>query len=128
LKPVGFVYFSQALPGILVMAEAKEYAVIKSGGQQFRVSPGSRISIQKLEGEPGSEITFSEVIMHSAGGDKGAKFGTPLLSGAKVTGKITAQMKAPKVIIYKKTRRKGYTKKQGHRQNLTRVLIESISA
>ena len=109
------------------MAEVKEYAVIKSGGQQFRVSPGSRISIQKHEGEAGSEIIFSEVIMHSTGAENGTKIGTPLLSGAKVKGKIVAQMKAPKVIIYKKTRRTGYTKKQGHRQNLTRVLIESIS-
>ncbi|MBN8550150.1 MAG: 50S ribosomal protein L21 [Deltaproteobacteria bacterium] len=110
------------------MAEAKAYAVIKSGGQQFRVSPGSRISIQKFEGEPGSEIVFSEVMMHSAGGEQAPKIGTPLLSGVKVTGKVVAQEKGPKVLIYKKTRRTGYTKKQGHRQNLTRVLIESISA
>jgi large subunit ribosomal protein L21 len=110
------------------MAEAKEYAVIKSGNQQFRVSPGSRISVQKIEGDAGSAVTFSEVVMVSAGGEQSIKLGTPLVSGAKVTGKIVAQQKAPKVIIYKKRRRTGYTKKQGHRQNLTRVLIESISA
>ncbi len=110
------------------MAESNTYAVIKSGAQQFRVSPGTRISVQKLDGEAGSAITFSEVVMVNAGGEAGLKIGTPFVAGAKVTGKIERQMKAPKVIIYKKTRRTGYTKKQGHRQNLTRVLIESISA
>src|SRR5690606_3060691 len=110
------------------MAETKTYAVIKSGTQQFRVSPGSRISVQKLEGDAGSEVTFSNVVLVNTGGDQGLKVGTPFVSGAKVTGKIVAQQKAPKVIIYKKTRRTGYTKKQGHRQALTRVLIENISA
>lgn len=109
------------------MAENKTYAVIKSGNQQFRVSPGSRISVQKIEGEPGSAVTFSDVVMVS-NGDNNLKFGTPMVSGASVVGKIVAQDKAAKVIIYKKRRRTGYTKKQGHRQNLTRVLIESISA
>lgn len=104
------------------------YAVIKSGTQQFRVAPGTRISVQKLDGEPGSSVTFSNVVLVNSGGDQGVKVGNPFISGASVTGKILRQMKAPKVIIYKKTRRTGYTKKQGHRQNLTRVLIESISA
>lgn len=110
------------------MAENTTYAVIKSGNQQFKVSAGTRISVQKIEGEPGTEVTFSDVMLVNAGGDSGLKIGAPYISGAKVTGKIVAQQRAPKVLIYKKTRRTGYTKKQGHRQQLTRVLIENISA
>ena len=110
------------------MAESNTYAVIKSGAQQFRVAPGTRISVQKLDGEAGSTVTFSEVVMVNTGSEGDVKVGAPFVSGATVTGTIVRQMRAPKVIIYKKRRRTGYTKKQGHRQNLTRVLIESISA
>jgi large subunit ribosomal protein L21 len=105
---------------------SQAYAVIKTGGKQYKVSNGSKILIEKLEGDVGSAVTFSEVLLTSNGTETGIKIGAPLLKGAQVTGKILAQKRAPKVLIYKKNRRTGYTKKQGHRQNLTHVLIENV--
>ena len=103
------------------------YAVIKTGGKQYKVSNGSKISVELLEGEPGSNITFSEVLLASDGSETGVKVGAPFLAKAAVTGVILGHKRAPKIIIYKKRRRTGYTKKQGHRQQLTQVLIENIS-
>lgn len=105
------------------------YAVIRTGGKQYRVTQGSKIKVEKLEGAPGDKISFAEVLMVGAEGEGAAAvIGTPLVGGAKVSGKIIAQSKNEKIIIFKKSRRSGYDKKQGHRQNVTLVEIDSISA
>lgn len=98
-------------------------AVIQTGGKQYLVSKGDRIAIEKLEGENGKDITFDKVLMIN--GDK-VQVGTPYVSGASVLGKILGQKKGKKVTIYKYKRRKGYHKKQGHRQNHTHVEITDI--
>jgi len=102
-----------------------DYAVIRSGGKQYRVAPGQRVSVEKLEGDVGQTITFSDVLLAKSGQGE-PNVGAPLISGFTVTGKIVAQDRDKKVVIYKKRRRKGYTKKQGHRQSRTRVVIETI--
>ncbi|MBX7145495.1 MAG: 50S ribosomal protein L21 [Oligoflexia bacterium] len=108
------------------MTDSVTYAVIKTGGKQYKVSVGSRILVEKLPGEVGSGVTFGEVLLVQAG-ESSPKIGTPIIKGASVTGKILAQTRAKKVRIYKKNRRTGYTKRQGHRQDLTQVLIENIA-
>ncbi len=100
------------------------YAIIRSGGKQFRVSPGDTIAVQKVSGEPGDKVTFSDVVFHADG--KTVQTGFPLIEGATVTAKVVEQFKADKVIAFKYKRRKGYHRTVGHRQQLTRVKIESI--
>lgn len=104
----------------------KEYAVIRTGGKQYRVSPGSKIVIEKIEGESGQAVTFAEVLLLGAG--ESIKVGTPHITGASVTGKILCQDKDKKLIAFKKKRRKGYTNKKGFRRSITRVQIEAINA
>ncbi|MBZ0117884.1 MAG: 50S ribosomal protein L21 [Sandaracinaceae bacterium] len=101
------------------------YAVIRTGGKQYRVAQGDRIRVEKLAGDVGSEIAFDEVLM--LGGDKVA-VGTPLVSGAKVTAKIVAQDRAKKVIVFKYRRRKNYRRKNGHRQPYTELQITGVTA
>jgi large subunit ribosomal protein L21 len=101
------------------------YAVIKTGGKQYRVAQGDRLRVEKLPGDVGSEVTFDEILM--VGGDKVA-IGTPLVSGASVKAKIVAQDRAKKIIIFKYRRRKNYRRKQGHRQPFTELLITGVSA
>ena len=100
------------------------YAVVKTGGKQVRVSPGQAVRVEKLAGQVGDAIEFGEVLM--VGGEGDPQVGTPLVDGAKVTGTITAQDRGPKITIFKMKRRKGYRRKQGHRQSYTSVRIESI--
>lgn len=102
------------------------YAVIKTGGKQYRVSEGDCISIEKLEVESGSTVTFSEVLLVSKDGD--LRIGKPFVADAKVTGEVLAQDKGPKITIFKHKRRKGFRKKTGHRQPLTSLKIKEISA
>jgi large subunit ribosomal protein L21 len=102
------------------------YAVIKTGGQQFRVEKGDKLSIQKLEVEAGKTITLDEIMMINDG--KTAKVGTPLVSGAKVTAKIVEQYRDEKVVIFKKKRRQNYRRTRGHRQHLTLIEITDIKA
>ena len=90
------------------------YAVIKTGGKQYRVQPGDLLVVEKLEGEPGAEIKFDTVLM--VGDDKGATLGEPLLKGAAVTATLIETRKGEKVKIFKKTRRQGYRRTRGHRQ------------
>jgi large subunit ribosomal protein L21 len=97
------------------------FAVIRTGGKQYRVAPGDVLEIDRLPGEAGASITFSEVLMATG------KVGAPLLSGASVAAEIVAQDRAPKVVAFKKKRRKNTHKKHGHRQLLTRVKITDIS-
>ncbi len=106
------------------------YAIISSGGKQFKVKAGSKIKVEKLEADVGSTVTIQEVLL--AGTEDGTDsaqihVGTPLLKGAKVTAKVLAHDLEKKVIIFKKIRRTGYMKKQGHRQELTHLMIESVS-
>jgi large subunit ribosomal protein L21 len=102
------------------------YAIVKTGGQQFRVTKGDKLSIQKLDAEAGKSITLDEVLMINDG--KTAKVGTPLVSGAKVTAKVVEQYRDEKVVIFKKKRRQNYRRTKGHRQHLTLVEITDIKA
>lgn len=101
------------------------YAVIKTGGKQHKVSQGDVISIEKIGGSKGETVVFDEVLMVSSGED--VKVGTPFLEGARVEGEIIDQMKADKINVFKMKRRKGFKKKTGHRQKLTRMKIKEIS-
>ena len=100
------------------------YAVIKTGGKQYRVAKNDVIKIERLDGEAGSEIVFSEVLM--LGGDNPV-VGAPRVAGASVTGTVLEQAKGDKVIIFKKRRRKNYRRRNGHRQLLTVVRIADIA-
>ena len=101
------------------------YAIIKTGGRQFRVAEGDTIDVDVLEVEPGKIATFSDVLMF-ADGDNVTQ-GDPLISGAKVTGEVLEQRKDKKVVAFKYKRRKGYHRTVGHRRKLTRVKIKSIN-
>ena len=101
------------------------YAVIRTGGKQYRVSEGDVLRIEKLAGDVGNAISFDEVLL--VGGDK-VTVGKPLVTGAKVAAQITAQEKAKKVIVFKMRRRKNYRRKNGHRQQYTEVKITGITA
>ena len=101
------------------------YAVIKTGGKQHKVSQGDEISIEKINGSKGETVVFDEVLMVSSGED--VKVGTPFLEGARVEGEIIDQTKARKINVFKMKRRKGFKKKTGHRQKLTRMKIKEIS-
>ena len=101
------------------------YAVIKTGGKQHKVSQGDVISIEKIDGSKGETVVFDEVLMVSSGED--VKVGTPFLKGARVEGEIIDQTKADKINVFKMKGRKGFKKKTGHRQKLTRMKIKEIS-
>ena len=101
------------------------YAVIRTGGKQYRVHEGDRIRVEKLPGDVGTSIDFTDILM--IGGEKVA-VGTPTVKGAKVSAEITAQDKTKKVIVFKMRRRKGYRRKNGHRQPYTELKITGISA
>ena len=100
------------------------YAVIKTGGKQYRVAPGDELKVEKLTGDVGEEVFFDHVLLAS----DGEKFhvGRPYLDSSKVRGRITRQGKGKKVIVFKYKRRKGYRKTRGHRQDFTLVRIENI--
>lgn len=102
------------------------YAVIATGGKQYRVEQGETIEVEKLAVEPGANIEFGEVLL-VADGDN-VRIGAPHVSGAKVVAEVIDEKKGPKLIIYKYRRRKGYRRKTGHRQTYTRLKITSISA
>ena len=101
------------------------YAVIKTGGKQYRVAQGDRLRVEKLAGNVGDTVTLGEVLLVGAG--DGVKVGTPTVSGAKVEAKIVAQDRGPKVIIFKFRRRKNYRRKTGHRQPFTALEITGIN-
>ncbi len=101
------------------------YAVIKTGGKQYKVSAGDLLKVEKLDGAVGDTIELNEVLM--VGGEE-VKIGTPLLPNAKVTAQIVEQGKDKKILVFKSKRRKNYRKKYGHRQPLTRLKITNIEA
>ena len=101
------------------------YAIIRTGGKQFRVEPGTRLRVPALPGDAGTSIEFNDVLLGSDG--KGVRAGVPTLSGAKVTGEIVKQGKDDKIVVFKFKRRKNYARKQGHRQKFTEVRIDKIT-
>jgi large subunit ribosomal protein L21 len=109
--------------------QAKEFAIVRTGGKQYVVSPQTRIRVEKIEAQVGDEIVLAEVLFYQgSGGEKDVKIGAPLLDGASVKGRVIGQDRDKKVLIFKKRKRKGYTKKQGHRQYKTEILISEIVA
>jgi large subunit ribosomal protein L21 len=102
------------------------FAVIKTGGKQYKVAADETITVMSLPGNPGDSVTFGEVMMLMDGDS--ATLGAPLVSGASVTGEIVAHGRGPKVIAFKKRRRKNSKRKRGHRQDLTVVRITGVSA
>ena len=100
------------------------YAIIRTGGKQFRVEPGKTIRIPSLPGDQGSEVTFDDVLL-GADGDE-VRAGTPSLARASVTGEIVRHGRGDKIVVFKFKRRKNYSRKQGHRQAFTEVRITDI--
>jgi large subunit ribosomal protein L21 len=101
------------------------YAIIRTGGKQYRVQPGQTIRVPSLEGEEGSQVEFAEVLL--GGDDDDVRPGAPTIDGAKVTGEIVRQGRGDKIVVYKFKRRKNYARKQGHRQGFTEVRIDDIT-
>ena len=101
------------------------FAVVKTGGKQYKVSEGDVIQVEKLEGEVGAAVTLDQVLM--VGENEDVQVGTPMLDGNQVTAEITEQLKDKKIIVFKKKRRKNYRRKNGHRQLVTRLKITKIS-
>ena len=101
------------------------YAIIQTGGKQYKVSPGDIIRVEKLPGEKGDQVELKEVLLFSDGEKIVA--GKPLVANITITGEIQGQHRAAKVIIFKKKRRKGYSKKTGHRQSFTSLKIKEIA-
>ncbi len=102
------------------------YAVIKTGGKQYRVAADDILDIEKIEGDEGAKISFDEVMM--IGGEGAPKVGTPTIEGASVSAEIVGQKRRRKIIVFKKKRRKNYRRKNGHRQHFTRVKILAVNA
>ena len=102
------------------------YAVIRTGGKQYKVAPQDVLQIEKIEGAAGDAVRFSDVLM--VGGEGEPRFGSPLISGAAVSAEVVEQGRGPKIIIFKKRRRQNYRRKRGHRQDLTTVRILEIFA
>ncbi len=100
------------------------YAVIKTGGKQYRVQPGDVVVVEKLDGDAGAAISFNEVLM--LGGDKGVTVGAPVVEGAKVAATLIETRKGEKIKIFKKIRRQGYRRTNGHRQMETVLQIPGI--
>ena len=107
-------------------SDTAPYAIIETGGKQYRVAVGQTLSIEKLPVEPGADITFDRVLM--VGGDGSARVGTPLLAGAKVQAQVEQQYRGPKIVVFKYKPKKRYRRRTGHRQSLTRVAITAINA
>ncbi len=101
------------------------YAVIRTGGKQYKVQPGDVLKVEKIEQNLGSEFDLTDILMVE--GEK-LHVGQPLLQNAKVTVVVTKQARAPKVIVFKKKRRQGYRRTQGHRQYFTELFIKAITA
>jgi large subunit ribosomal protein L21 len=99
------------------------YAIIKTGGKQYRVAQGDHLRVEKLPGKPGDSVQFDVLML----GGESFKIGTPLVAGAKVSAKIVAHDKAEKLIVFKFRRRKNYRRKNGHRQPYTALQITSIA-
>lgn len=102
------------------------YAIVEIAGQQFKVAKDQKVYVHRLQGEEGSKVTFDNVLLLDNAGS--VTIGAPAIEGAAVTAKILGHLKGDKVIVFKKKRRKGYQKKNGHRQSFSEIQIESIAA
>ena len=102
------------------------YAVVESGGKQYRVGKGDVVRVEKLGAEAGAKVTFDRVLAVSNG--SALKVGTPVVAGASVAAEVARALRGPKIVSFKKKRRKGYHRKVGHRQSLTEVRITDIVA
>lgn len=102
------------------------YAIIKTGGHQFRVAPGDTIEVERLQAEPGSQVELGEVLM-VGGGDNGVQVGNPTVQGARVIATVLGASKGPKLIVFKYKPKKRIRRKTGHRQGLTRLSIKEIA-
>ena len=104
------------------------FAVFRTGGKQFRAEPGATLLIPTLDVEPGATVTFDEVLLASEGGDGGeVSVGAPMVEGASVTARVVAHDRTKKLTVFKRKRRKGYRRKQGHRQGFTVVRVADIT-
>lgn len=101
------------------------YAVFQTGGKQFRAEPGARIRVPSLALEPGDSVKFEEVLLAGDGDD--VQVGTPTVKGASVTAEVIRHGRGTKLIVFKRKRRKGYRKKQGHRQDFTEIKVEKVA-
>ena len=101
------------------------YAIVDIAGQQFKVEKGQEVFVHRLDGDEGAKMEFDKVLLVDNNGK--VSVGTPIVEGAKISAKIIAHTRADKVIVFKKKRRKGYQKSNGHRQDLSKVLIEKIT-
>ena len=102
------------------------YAIVEIGGQQFKVQKDQKLFVNLMTGEEGSEIELDQVLLFANGSD--IQVGMPVVDGVKIKAKVLAHVKADKILVFKKKRRKGYRKKNGHRQPLTQIQIEEILA
>ena len=102
------------------------YAVFQTGGKQFRAEPGSRLRIPTLEAEPGDKVTFDQILLTGTDGED-VVVGTPTVDGASVTAEVLRHGRTKKVIVFKRKRRKGYRRKQGHRQGFTEIRIDEVA-
>ncbi|MBW1713228.1 MAG: 50S ribosomal protein L21 [Deltaproteobacteria bacterium] len=102
------------------------YAVVETGGKQYKVTVGQQLEVERLQGEVGSQVVLDKVLM--VGGGQEVKIGRPMVDGVQVVGQIVAQGKARKIVVFKKKRRKGYRLTRGHRQLMTRLKILEIKA
>ena len=103
------------------------YAIIQTGGKQYKVEKGAKIRVDKLDANEGSEIQIPEVLVVSSDNGSAAKIGQPHVAGSVVKAMVLAQMRAPKIIVFKKRSKKTYKKTIGHRQNYTELLIKAIA-
>ena len=103
----------------------KMYAIVEIAGQQFKVAQNDEIFVHRLDGEPGTKIEFKEVLLIDQDGK--ISIGKPHIEGSSITGKIIEHARGDKVIVFKKNRRKGFQKSNGHRQDFSKILIESIA-
>ena len=104
------------------------YAVIQTGGKQYRVEPGKTVLVEKLEGDAGAKVTFDQVLLVSSGDGATVTVGKPMVAGASVTGEIVEQTRGEKLVVFKFRLRKNYVRRNGHRQDLTAVKIGDIQA
>ncbi len=102
------------------------YAIIETGGKQYRVNEGDVITVEKLDAEPGASVTFDKVLLLADG--EQVSVGQPYIEGAKAVGKVVAQGKAKKILVFRYKAKKNVRKRFGHRQPFTRVRVEDISA
>ena len=103
------------------------YAVIQTGGKQYRVEPGKTVVVEKLAGEAGAQVVFDQVLLVSSGDGGSVTVGKPTVAGAKVTGEIVEQTRGDKLVVFKFRRRKNYVRRNGHRQDLTVVKVAAIN-